>query len=64
MMQQTIEAGVIWLDVGLLDSSVLDDKSVALGAVAAKDGSTVEGEVQCLGEAQAGVCQEADLRGA
>ena len=46
----------------LLHSAILDNKGVTLGTVAAKDGRAVEGEVKALGEGQAGICQEADLK--
>ena len=47
--------------MGVLHGTVLDDQGIALGAVAAEDGSAVEGQVQCLGEAEVRVSEEADL---
>lgn len=53
--KRTIQASVIGLNVSLLDSTVLNDQGIALGAVTAKDGSAIEGEIQGFRESQAWV---------
>jgi hypothetical protein len=58
---RTADAGVIRLDVGLGDASVLDDEGVPLATIAAEDGGPVEGEVQGRGELGGRVAQEAKL---
>jgi hypothetical protein len=57
----TTHAGVVGLNVGLLDLAVLDDQGVTLAAVVAEDGSSIEVEVESLGELAVGVGKEADL---
>jgi hypothetical protein len=58
----TTHAGVVGLDVGLLDLAILNDQGVALAAVVAEDGGGIEVEVESLGEFAVGVGKEADLR--
>jgi hypothetical protein len=58
---RTADAGVIRLDVGLGDASVLDDEGVPLATITAEDGGPVEGEVQGRGELGGRVAQEAKL---
>ena len=41
----TVQTSVVRLDVCLLHRTVLNDQSIALRAVAAKDGGAIEGEV-------------------
>lgn len=62
MVKHTIQSSIIWLNVCLFHGAVLDDKSITLGAITAKDGRAVEREIKTLGEGQAGICQEADLK--
>lgn len=61
-----IQAGVVRLDMGLLDLAVLDNQSVPLAAGPAEDSGAVEGKVQSICEVKLGVGEEADaaaLRG-
>jgi hypothetical protein len=59
--RHTIQTGVVRLNEGLLDLSILDEENVALAAVIAEDGAALEAEVERLGELAGGVTQEADL---
>lgn len=61
-VKHTVQSGVVWLDVRLLNGAILDNEGVTLGTVAAEDGRAVEGEIKTLGKSQAGVCQEANLK--
>lgn len=61
-VEHTVQSSVVGLDVRLLDRTILNDKGITLGAIAAKDRGTVEGKVKALGKGQAGVCKETDLR--
>jgi hypothetical protein len=61
-VRHTIQSSVVWLNVRRLNSTILDNKGVTLGTVAAEDGRAIEGEVKALGEGQARICQEADLK--
>lgn len=47
--------------MGALDLAILDNKSVPLGAVVAKEGRGVKVQLQSLGELAGRVTQEADL---
>jgi hypothetical protein len=55
-VRHTIQSSVVWLNVRRLNSTILDNKGVTLGTVAAEDGRPVEGEVKALGEGQARIC--------
>jgi hypothetical protein len=57
----TFQAGVVRLDVGLLYDAILGHQGIPLGAVAAKDGSAVEGKIQGLGKLEVWIGQKADL---
>ena len=57
----TVQASVIRLHMRFLDSTVLDHQRITLTTIPAKDSSTVEGEIQCFGELQVRVGEEADL---
>lgn len=57
----TTHAGVVGLNVGLLDLAVLNDQGVALAAVVAEDGSGIEVEIESLGELAVRVGKETDL---
>jgi hypothetical protein len=59
--RRTIQTGVVRLDVSLFDCTVLDDQCITLGAVAAKDRGTVEGQIQLLCERYARISQESNL---
>ena len=48
--ERTIHACVVWLDMGFLDSAVLNDESITLGAITAKDGSTVKVQIKGPGK--------------
>lgn len=61
-MGQTVQPSIVRLDMRLLDSAIFDDKGITLRAVTAEDGRAVESEIKTLGEGQARVCQEANLR--
>lgn len=60
-VKHTVQSSVVWLNMCLLNGAILDNKGVTLGTVAAEDGRAIEGEVETLGEGQAGICQEANL---
>lgn len=45
----------------LLYSAILNDKGITLGAIAAKDGGSIEGEIKTFGESQAWIRKESDL---
>jgi hypothetical protein len=57
----TINTGVVRLNKGLLDLSILHQQSIALAAVVTKDGNAVEAQVKSLGELAGGVAEEANL---
>jgi hypothetical protein len=57
----TVDTGVIRLDKGVLDLSVLDNQRIALASVVSEDRGAVEAKVQSLGELATGVTQEANL---
>jgi hypothetical protein len=59
---QTIQAGVVRLNVCFLDSTVFNNQSIALGTVTPEDGCAVEGEIECLCEAKAGISKESNLQ--
>jgi hypothetical protein len=59
---QTIQAGVVRLNVCFLDSTVFNNQSIALGTVTSEDGCAVEGEIECHCEAKAGVAKESNLQ--
>lgn len=47
--------------MGLLHSAILNNEGITLGAIAAKDGSTIERKVERFGEGQTRVRKEANL---
>lgn len=57
----TVNTGVVRLNKGLLDLSILHQQSIALAAVVTKDGNAVEAQVKSLGELAGGVAEEANL---
>ena len=59
--EHTIQSSVVTLNVCVLDSTVLSDQGISLGAVTAEDGGTVERQIERLGEAKVGISKEADL---
>lgn len=59
--KHTIQSSVVTLDVCVFYSTVLRDQGVSLGAIAAEDGGAIEREIECLGEAEIRVGEEADL---
>lgn len=58
----TIQPSVIWLDVQCLDFAVLNLKGITLASWATENGSTIESQVQGLGEFGSWVSKEADLQ--
>jgi hypothetical protein len=58
----TVKSSVVGLDVSLGHLAVLDNKSVALAAGIAEDGSAVEGQVKGRCELAVRVGKEADAR--
>lgn len=61
LLNLTLGADVVGLDVGRLDLAVLDDESVTLATVAAEDGRSVKVNLELLGELGRRVSQESDL---
>lgn len=61
-VNHTIEPSVVWLNVRFLHSTVLNNESVTLGAIAAKDWRTIKGKIEAFGERQTRVRKEANLR--
>ena len=57
---RTVDACVVWLDVGAHDFAAVDDEGVALATVVAEDGAAIEGEVESFGKFAGGVTEEAD----
>lgn len=57
-----VDAGVVGLNVRLLDLAILNDESIALRARLAEDRGALEGKVQGLRELGLRVREEANLR--
>lgn len=57
----TIKTSVVRFYMGLLHSTILNDKSISFRAIASKDGRAVERQAKRFGEAQAWVTKEANL---
>lgn len=60
-LKHTVQASIIRLNVRLLHNAILDDKGVALGAVAAEDRDGIERQIKALGQGQTRICKEANL---
>ena len=58
--EHTVHTSVIRLDMSTLDFTILNHKSITLGAVLTKDGGAIEREVELFGEFTRWVSQEAD----
>ena len=57
----TVDTGIVGLHVGTLDFPILSHQCITLATVLAKDGSTLEKEVEVFGELAGWITQEADL---
>jgi hypothetical protein len=57
----TIQAGIVWLQIDLLNSTILGEYSIPLPTMPSKDGRAVEGQVPGVGKGKIWVSNEANL---
>ena len=61
-IDDTIDASIVGLDIGLLDLSIVDHKSISLTSFVSKDRCAIESDIESFGELACGISQEANLQ--
>jgi hypothetical protein len=61
IIRHTVQASVVWLNMGLFDLAILNHQSIALATVVSKNSSAVELEVQRFRKVAGRVSEEANL---
>jgi hypothetical protein len=57
----TIQAGIIWLNVGFLNHTVFHDEGISLAPMTSEDSTAVKGQVQAVRKGKCRISNESNL---